>query len=120
MTSAVLPTAARSSYWQLSRSPRYSIAFVLPLLALYEALAAAMNRGSGGLRNGADVLLKALFIQFLGPRGPVVFGVLLVGAMIALIIRDKRRHPGPLQKRVFLTMLAESVVLALAFGIVVG
>ena len=119
MATTALPVA-RGSYWQLSRAPRYSVTFVLPLLALYETLAAAANRGPGGLRNGADVLLKAGFTYVLGPRGPLVFGVLLVGAMIALIIRDKRRHPGKLSPGVFLGMLVESVALALAFGIVVG
>jgi membrane protease YdiL (CAAX protease family) len=118
---ATLPlSASGSSYWQWSRAPRYSVAFALPLLALYETLAAALNRGEGGVRNGADVLLKSFFAAFVGPRGPVIFGVLLVLTMIALVFRDLRRHPGPLRPRIFLGMLLESVALALVFGIVVG
>ena len=45
-----------SSYWALSRAPRYSLTFALPLLVAYEALAALLgSAGGGGLRNGADV-----------------------------------------------------------------
>src|ERR1043165_1433279 len=103
MATSVLP-AARGSYWQLSRTPRYSILFVLPLLALYEALALAINGGTGGLRNGADVILKGLFASFLGPRGPLVFSVLLVASLIALVVCDKRRNPGKLRPRIFAVM----------------
>ena len=113
--------AAPSSYWQISRSPRYSLTIALPLLALYEVLAALLNYGSpSGVRNGADVLLKSFFASILGPRGPVIFGALLVGTMVALTIRDKRRHPGPLRTRVLVLMLFESIALALLFGVVVG
>ena len=111
---------SRASYWELSRSPRYSITVALPLLAFYEVLAAALNRGGSGVRNGADVILKSLFASVVGPRGPVIFGLLLVAVMLALVIRDVRRHPGGLRSWVFGGMIAESVGLALAFGVVVG
>ncbi len=114
------PTATATRYWKLSRTPRYSLTFALPLLVLYEVLAAAINGGTSGVRNGADVLLKSLFVAILGPRGPLVFAVLLVGTMVALIARDMRRSPGGLSARIFGGMLAESVALALAFGVVVG
>lgn len=120
MTHAPLP-ATRKSYWHTSRSPRYSLLFALPLLAAYEALAVIVNRDlTGGLRNGADVLLKSAFVQLAGARGPLLFGVLLVGGLLVVAVRDIRRHPGPLRGRVFLAMLAESAVLAVVFGIVVG
>jgi membrane protease YdiL (CAAX protease family) len=112
--------ATRASYWELSRAPRYSVFFALPLLVLYEVLAAAINRGGTGVRNGADVLLKSLFATVVGTRGPVIFGFLLVVGMIALVVRDVRRHPGRLRGWVFGGMIAESAVLALAFGLVVG
>lgn len=111
---------SRTSYWELSRAPRYSVLFAVPLLALYELLAAVMNRGASGVRNGADVLLKSAFASVLGTRGPVIFGVILVAVMIALVVRDVRRHPGRLRAWVFGGMVIESVVLALAFGVVVG
>lgn len=113
------PTAP-DSYYSISRSPRYSLSFALPLLILYEAMAASIQRVNGGLRNGADVLLKSTFAAIAGPRGPLIFAVTLVLIMVALIIRDLRRSPGGLRGRVFALMMAESVFLAIVFGFVVG
>jgi len=87
---ATLP-ATRRGYWHESRSPRYSLTFALPLLVLYEALAAALSQDANGVRNGADVLLKSAFQAVLGGRGQLVFGVVLVGTMVAFIVRDLRR-----------------------------
>lgn len=113
--------AAPASYWSLSRSPRYSLTLALPLLALYEVLAAVINAAPGaGVRNGADVLLKGLALSLLGARGPLVFGLLLVAALVALAVRDAVRHPGGIRPGILAAMLAESAVLAVAFGIVVG
>ena len=62
MTSPTLPASgARQSYWELTRSARYSLTFAIPLLMLYEVLALALNQGTDtGIRNGADVLLRSL------------------------------------------------------------
>lgn len=108
------------AYARASREPRYSVLFAFPLLVLYEALAAAMSPTAvGGVRNGADVLLKTLFV-FLGGRiGLAVFGVLLIGAGLWFVWRDSRRRPGPLRSAVFAGMLAESVVYAAVLGNVV-
>ena len=108
------------SYWELSRSHRYSLLFALPLLLLYEALEAiAPMRTSGGvIRNGADVILTGLFSWLLGPRGPMVFMALVIGIALVLVYRDK--STGPLRPGFFAAMLAESVVLALLFGVVIG
>ena len=107
-------------YWATSRSHRYSLLFALPLLLLYELLElVAPIRSSGGvIRNGADVLLTALFTALLGPRGPLVFMALVIGGALYLIWRDRRG--GPLRGRVFALMTGESIVLALLFGLVVG
>jgi hypothetical protein len=35
------------SYWTLSRAPRYSVTFALPLVILYEVLAATLSRFAG-------------------------------------------------------------------------
>src|ERR1051326_554493 len=98
-----------SSYWRLTRSPRYSLLFALPLLLLYETLAFVLDHDAiAGVRNGADVLLKSVFIWVGGRRGLLVFGALLLGAG-AIVVRRDWRKGGGIQPRVFLGMLAESV-----------
>ena len=110
-----------TSYWKTSRSPRYSVLFALPLLLLYEALAAMLSAADGsGVRNGADVLLKSVFEGIAGPYGPLLFGLVLIGGSIWIISRDQKRTGGKLRPAVFGTMFAESVLLASAFGIIVG
>lgn len=108
-------------YWRASRAPRYSLLFALPLLLAYEGLAAALPvRETGGVRNGADVLLKSLFVLVAGARGPLVFGVLLLALGGWIVWRDIAAH-GPVRRRwIFGAMLGESVLLALVFGLVVG
>lgn len=117
-----LPTAGRgASYWALSRAPRYSLLFALPLLLLYETLAALLGDLAGvSVRNGADVWLKTPFVALLGPRGPVAFGALVVGAAAALVWRDVRRARDGVRGAVLLRMLAESAALAVACAVVVG
>lgn len=109
------------TYWRQSRAHRYSLLFALPLLVAYEVLAAILGHGEAqAIRNGADVLLKTAFMAVLGEHGPLVFGVLLIGVALWLVIRDMRAHGSRLSPRIFAGMMAESIVLALAFGIVVS
>lgn len=109
-----------SRYWREARSPRYTLTFAFPLLLLYEVLAFALSRGEvAGVRNGADVLLKSLFITFGGRTGLTVFGALLIGGGAALVWRDFRRA-GRIEPRYFGWMTLESIVYALAFGLVAG
>jgi hypothetical protein len=112
--------AGARSYWEESRSHRYSLLFALPLLLLYEALeVVAPVRSAGGVvRNGADVILTGLFTAALGPRGPLVFMALVIGGALVLIWRDRRS--GPIRPGFFALMFAESCVLALVFGVVIG
>ena len=108
------------SYWTLSRAPRYSVTFALPLLILYEVLAAGLSRFAGEqMRNGADVILRSFFIAAAGSRGPLIFVLCVIGACIFFIARDLRRT-GKLEPRIFAWMTAESVLLAFAFGLVIG
>ena len=108
-------------YWRQSRSHRYSLLFALPLLVLYEVMAAILGHGEAqAIRNGADVLLKSAFMAILGRHGPLLFGVLLIGVALWLVIRDMRTHGSRLSPRTFAVMMAESIALALAFGIVVA
>ncbi len=110
------PAVRSKGYWQATRAPRYSLLFALPLLLLYETLAFGLTHDtSAGVRNGADVLLKSVFVWLGGPRGLLVFGVLLVGIGLVLVIRDWRRNGG-VKPNWFLGMLGESVLYALAFG----
>jgi hypothetical protein len=113
-------TSSTTSYWRAARAPRYSLTFAFPLLAAYESLAFALSHDAlTGVRNGADVLLKSVFVLLGGRNGLILFGVVLLGTGTALVWRDRRRS-GPLMGRVFLLMALESVVYALAFGLVVG
>lgn len=121
MTSVSPAGVTRQSYWELSRSSRYSLLFAIPLLLMYEALAMALNQGSdAGIRNGADVLLRSLAATVLGDRGPVLFGAIVALILLALAIRDRRRAGAQLRPRLFVLMLLESAVLAVVFGFVVG
>jgi len=108
-------------YWHDSRAPRYSILFAVPLLLAYEALAWFLaDPSGGGVRNGADVILKSLFLTLGGQRGLLIFDVLLAGIGTWLVVRDWRSHPGGLRVGVFVRMLGESAVLAMLVGVVIG
>jgi membrane protease YdiL (CAAX protease family) len=112
-----------ASYWEASRAHRYSLLFALPLLLLYEFLAAVLTRdptGGSGVRNGADVLLKDLFFAVLGARGPLLFMAVVVAVSVALVWRDLRAHRWHLRAWIFGGMIVESLLLALALGVVVG
>ena len=108
-------------YLRRSRSPRYSVLFAMPLLVAYEGLSALLTHSAvAGVRNGADVLLKSLFVALGGRDGLVVFGLLLVGGAVWLVVRDLRKSGERLLPGVFGWMLVESGVYAAAFGFVVG
>jgi hypothetical protein len=113
-------TSSWSRYWRAARQPRYSITFAFPLLVAYEALAFGLSHDAlAGVRNGADVMLKSVFVLLGGRDGLLAFGALLVGTGAVFVWRDRRRS-GPIEGRVFLLMAVESVVYALISGLVVG
>ena len=115
MTSSTL-----STYWRLARSPRYSLTFAFPLLVAYEVLAFSLSGSEfAGVRNGADVLLKSLFVGLGGRDGLVVFGALLVGGGATIVWRDSRRS-GRIEAWVFGWMMIESIAYGLTFGVVTG
>jgi hypothetical protein len=110
----VLPPAA--SYWRASRAPRHTLLFALPLLVLYEVLAFALSGTElGQVRNGADVLLKSVFVALGGRYGVTAFSVVLLGIGTWLVLRDTRRN-GEIRPRYFPPMFLESVVYALLLG----
>jgi len=103
-------------YWTDTRAPRYSLLLALPLLAAYEALAWVLGQGGhAGVRNGADVLLKSLFLGLGGRQGLAVFTAVLLGGGLILVLRDMRRA-GPPRFAVFGLMLGESALYALLLG----
>lgn len=113
-------STALTAYWRATRAPRYSLTFAFPLLVAYELLAMALSRSAlEGVRNGADVLLKSLFVLLGGREGLLVFGGVLVGTGAVLVRRDLRRG-GRLEGRYFLLMAVESVAIGLLFGYVTG
>lgn len=112
--------SSSSRYWRAARQPRYSVTFAFPLLVAYEALAFGLSHDAlAGVRNGADVMLKSVFVLLGGRNGLLAFGALLVGTGVVLVWRDRRRS-GPIEARVLAWMALESVVYALLFGLVVG
>src|SRR5690606_4708036 len=84
------------NYLRDSRAPRYSILLALPLLLAYELLSLALSGDGAGIRNGADVLIKWLFLSLGGSNGLLLFNVVLIGGASALVIRDMRRAGGRL------------------------
>ena len=110
-----------TDYLRATRQARYSLTFALPLLLLYEGLAAAMSQSdAASVRNGADVLLKTVFMALGGRNGVTLFGVLLLGVGLWLVWRDYRKNPGRLEMSYIGLMLAESVAYAAVLGTVVS
>jgi len=111
-----------STYWQATRAPRYSLLFALPLLILYQVLAALAPAGPGGvgIRNGADVALESVFVWLAGAWGPRLFLLCLIVAGAWFIARDVRRNHATIRPALLAGMLLEAICLALVFGIAVG
>jgi Type II CAAX prenyl endopeptidase Rce1-like len=109
------------AYFDQSRQPRYSLLFALPLLLLYEGLAILLSGSAmAGIRNGADVLLKTLFVSVGGRWGLLLFGLVLIGVGAWFVTQDRRANPGPLESRVFGVMVVESIIYAMIFGQIVS
>jgi hypothetical protein len=105
------------SYWEQTKRPRYSLLFAMPLLLLYEGLAAMLgHEGSAQVRNGADVLLKSLFVLVGGANGLLLFGLALALGGGWLVARDLRRHGAP-RAAWFVGMLLEASVYAAFLGV---
>src|SRR6185437_12313502 len=92
--------SSRSSYWQVSRAPRYSLLFALPLLVFYQVLAVLLAHGERSIRNGADVILQSLFTAVAGAWGPPLFMVCLIGAGLWLVMRHARPRVAAPERRV--------------------
>src|SRR2546422_1257323 len=116
MTSTGFPTlTTRTSYWQVSRAPRYSLLFAIPLLVFYQVLALLLAHGERSIRNGADVILQALFTAAAGAWGPPLFMVCLIGGGVWLLARGKRAPRTPLPGGGVAAVLGGAVALAPVF-----
>lgn len=108
------------TYLRATREARYSVLFALPLLLLYELLALVLGPGTGGIRNGADALLRGVAIAIGGRWAPVLLGVVILGGGAWLVVRDARAHGWRWKPRWFALMLGESAILAIIFGVLVA
>ena len=110
MTTSISNTGARPAPRATASASRF------PLLLAYEVLALhASRREVSGVRNGADVLLKSLFLM-LGGRAVWRFRVVLVGGGAALVWQDYRRSGRP--AALFRRWRRNRCVYALTFGVV--
>ncbi|HEY9383523.1 MAG TPA: CPBP family intramembrane glutamic endopeptidase [Gemmatimonadales bacterium] len=111
-----MPQPASASYWRASRAPRHSLLFALPLLLAYELLAFALSRTQlSEVRNGADVLLKSVFVALGGRYGLTAFSALLLCTGAVLVWRDRRTN-GAIRPRLFVGMLCEAILYAALLG----
>ncbi|MBW3571615.1 MAG: CPBP family intramembrane metalloprotease [Gemmatimonadetes bacterium] len=102
-------------YFENTRTHTYSLLFALPLLVLYEIGAVMIAGRAGGMRNGADVLLRTLLAAG-GLHGTLAFtAVLALGAAVIVALEQKRRRV-PIRTGYFAAMLAESAAYAVLFG----
>lgn len=107
-------------YLETTRTHTYSLLFALPLLVLYElgAMLIADGRG-GGMRNGADVLLRTLLATG-GVQGTLAFTAALAVGAAVIVALERRRKKVPLRAPYFVGMLGESAAYALVFGFIVA
>ena len=108
------------TYFQLSRSPHYSLIFAIPLLIAYEGFALFLNHSDlYGIRNSADVFLK-LFLAYVGIHGFFGFGAAMLVALILFRVVGGGRRFGSIRPGVLIWMLAESLVYSLVLGTLVS
>ncbi len=107
-------------YLKLTRTHSYSLLFALPLLVLYEVGAVYIARVEGShFRNGADVLLRTLFMIG-GVEASLAVAGALIGIGATLIVLERRRRSVPLRISAFMGMTAESALYAAMLGLVLG
>jgi hypothetical protein len=108
------------TYFQLSRSPHYSLVFAIPLLIAYEGFALFLNHSDlYGIRNSADVFLK-LFLAYVGIHGFFGFGTALVVALLLFRAIGGGPRFGSIRPGVLAWMLAESLIYSLVLGTLVS
>jgi hypothetical protein len=96
-------------YWSESKRPLTSLAFVLPLLAIYEGGVLAL--GHSAVRNGADIWLRQ-FLDLVGLQHYFLLPVLTIGLL--LVWHHLNHDPWRVSMRVVYGMYIESILLAFA------
>jgi membrane protease YdiL (CAAX protease family) len=116
---------AELTYWQETRQPLTSLAFVLPMLLFYEIGIVLVNGpivATHGyeVRISSDVLLRQVLAELfsrIGLGAIVMSGMLVVAALLVWQIASRR--PWTLKPWILAAMLGESLLLALLFCFVV-
>jgi membrane protease YdiL (CAAX protease family) len=104
---------ASGYYWQQSRRPLTCLAFVAPLLVLYEG--GVLWFGSQAMRNGADVWLRQL-LDLMGFGQYFLLPVLTVGILLGW--HHTTGQPWRVVPGVLYAMFAECLLLALALLVI--
>ncbi len=100
-------------YWQQSRRPLTSLAFVTPLLIIYEV--GVIWLGPRAMRNGADVWLRQL-LDWLGFSQYFLLPILTLSLLAGW--HYVTREPWRISPSVLYTKLTECVLLAVALVVV--
>jgi membrane protease YdiL (CAAX protease family) len=103
----------RGDYWQQSRRPLTSLAFVTPLLVVYEA--GVLWLGPQAMRNGADVWLRQL-LDLLGFSQYFLLPVLTLGLLAAWHHLTQERWRLPIG--ILYAKLTECVLLAVGLVVI--
>jgi hypothetical protein len=98
-----------AEYWGESRRPLTSLAFIAPLLAVYEV--GVLSMGPQAVRNGADVWLRR-FLEWLDLGHYFLLPALTVCLLLAW--HYLAHHPWRVSRSVLSTMVVECVLLAIA------
>jgi membrane protease YdiL (CAAX protease family) len=104
---------ASGYYWQQSRRPLTCLAFIVPLLMLYEG--GVLWLGPQAVRNGADVWLRQL-LDLLGFGQYFLLPLLAVGILLGW--HHTTGQPWRVVPGVLYAMFAECLVLALALVVI--
>jgi membrane protease YdiL (CAAX protease family) len=104
---------ASGYYWQQSRRPLTCLAFVAPLLVLYEG--GVLWLGSQAMRNGADVWLRQL-LDLLGFGQYFLLPLLTVSILLGW--HHTTQQPWRVSLGVLYAMWAECLLLALALVVI--
>jgi hypothetical protein len=112
-TSYTPPGSWVSAYWAESRRPLTALAFVTPLLVLYEAGVCFL--GPQAVRNGADVWLRQL-LAHLGFGQYYLLPALVVSILLGW--HYTTRQPWRLSRGVLASMALESLLLAVCLRLI--